>query len=247
LSDQPPKTPELPKRGPLVSIRLQGPGSSRPHQWAPPTWPAPVRGLATLSHLLAILEGVGIAFCLLAVVFLATWQFVERNCATHHIPFFHVPGWTDGVIRHSVFLLGFLGGAYATYTGRHIRIDAVTRVLKPKRRMALRAITTAFAILIVSLFVKAAWGFYGVTVDESSEASQVGQLFTPSRGALIMVFGYAVIAFHFAIQLILDVGWLFSKDLPPPEWIAEASHGDAGAAIDQAAVANPIDEPGETA
>jgi TRAP-type C4-dicarboxylate transport system permease small subunit len=226
LSDDSPKKPVLPKRGALVSIRLGGIPEERPHQWAPDSWLAPVRWLAKLSHGLAIAEGVGIALCLLAVVFLATWQFVERNLSAHHVPFFKVPGWTDGVIRHSVFLLGFLGGAYATYTGRHIRIDAVTRVLKPKRRMVVRVLTTVFAVGIVTLFAWAAYGFYGVTLDESSEASQVGQLFTPSRGAMIMVIGYIVIAFHFLVQIILDVGWLLSKESPPPEWIAEASHGD---------------------
>ena len=70
----------------------------------------------------------------------------------------------------------------------------------------------------------AAWGFYKVTLDESGEASQVGQLFTPARGALIIVFGYAVIALHFLVQIILDVTWLISGQKPPPEWIAEASH-----------------------
>src|SRR5262249_11039979 len=89
---------------------------TRPHQYAPPHWPAPLKWLCSLSHGLAIAEGVGIGACLVAVVFLATWQFVERNLTQHHIWFFHVPAWTDGVIRHSVFLLGFLGGAYATYT-----------------------------------------------------------------------------------------------------------------------------------
>ena len=98
-----------------------------------------------------MLEGVGIGACLLAVVGLATWQFIERNLTQHHIPFFHVPPWTDGVIRHSVFMLGFLGGAYATYTGRHIRIDAVTRVVKAKKRMALRVFTTLVAIVIVGI------------------------------------------------------------------------------------------------
>ena len=157
-------------------------------------------------------------------MFLATWQFLERNLTQHHLWFFHVPAWTDGVIRHSVFLLGFLGGAYATYTGRHIRIDAVTRVLAARRRMALRAFSTMAALVIVSIFVWAAWGFYKVTLDESGEASQVDQLFTPARGALIIVFGYAVIAFHFLVQMVLDLAWVIRKETPPPEWIAEASH-----------------------
>jgi TRAP-type C4-dicarboxylate transport system permease small subunit len=204
---------------------------AHPHQWAPPEWPAPIRALARVSHGLAIAEGVGIGLCLIAVILLAAWQFVERNLVQHHLPFFRVPAWTDGVIRHSVFMLGFLGGAYATYTGRHIRIDAVTRLLGTRGRMLLRALTTLVALGLVLLFSHAAWGFYQVTLEEAGEASQMGQLFTPSRGALIIVVGYAVIAFHFAVQIVLDLAWLVSGRQPPPAWIAEASHGEAGEAV----------------
>ena len=145
MGDDAPKG--LPKRGAIVSVRLATGEKVKPHHHVPSTWPAPVRGIAALSRILAVLEGVGIGACLLAVVGLATWQFIERNLTQHHLPFFHVPPWTDGVIRHSVFMLGFLGGAYATYTGRHIRIDAVTRVVKSKKRMALRVLTTLVAIV----------------------------------------------------------------------------------------------------
>ncbi len=196
---------------------------AKPHHYAPPNWPAPIRALCAVSRALAVVEGAGIGLCLLSVIFLAVWQFVERNLTQHHIPFFHVPGWTDGVIRHSVFMLGFLGGAYATYTGRHIRIDAVTRVIKARRRMLLRVFTTLAALAIVSLFAYAAYGFYGVTLEEAGEASQAGQIFTPSRGAMIIVVGYIVIAFHFLVQIVLDLSWLISGGTPPPEWIAEAS------------------------
>jgi TRAP-type C4-dicarboxylate transport system permease small subunit len=191
----------------------------------PEGWPAPLRAIAALSRLLAVIEGIGIGACLLSVVSLATWQFLERNLTQHHIPFFAVPPWIDGVIRHSVFLLGFLGGAYATYTARHIRIDAVTRVVGVRRRMALRVLTTLVAIFIVGLMVKAAWAFYLVTAEEAGEASQAEQLFTSARGALIIVIGYGVVVFHFAVQVLLDLGWLISGKEPPPEWIAEAAGG----------------------
>src|SRR4051812_41888601 len=198
----------------------------QPGHHVPSTWPLPIRALAGLSRALAVVEGIGIGVCLLSVIGLATWQFLDRNLTQHHIPFVPVPGWIDGVIRHSVFLLGFLGGAYATYTGRHIRIDAVTRVVPPRRRMMLRIFTTLAAIGIVTLFSWAAYGFYTVTLEEAGEASQAGQLFTPSRGAAIIVLGYAVIGFHFLVQLVLDVSWLVSKQEPPSEWVAEASHVD---------------------
>jgi TRAP-type C4-dicarboxylate transport system permease small subunit len=235
VADQAP--PGLHKRGAIVSVRLDTDEKVKPHHHVPSTWPAPVRAVAALSRLLAVLEGVGIGLCMLAVIVLATWQFIERNLTQRHVWFFNVPPWTDGVIRHSVFMLGFLGGAYATYTGRHIRIDAVTRVVKAKKRMALRLLTTIAAIAIVGIFTKAAYGFYRITLQEAGEASQAEELFTPARGALIIVVGYAVIAFHFFVQAVIDVCWLVSKAEPPAEWIAEAAHGAELPAEDSAVAA----------
>jgi TRAP-type C4-dicarboxylate transport system permease small subunit len=235
VSDEAPKG--LHKRGAIVSVRLSSGDTVKPHHHVPSSWPAPVRAIAALSRLLAVLEGVGIGMCMLAVVGLATWQFIERNLTQRHVWFFHVPAWTDGVIRHSVFMLGFLGGAYATYTGRHIRIDAVTRVLKAKKRMALRVFTTLAAIIVVFVFTKAALGFYRITLQEAGEASQAEELFTPARGALIIVIGYGVIAFHFFVQALIDVCWLVSKAEPPAEWIAEAAHGAEMPAEDSAVAA----------
>jgi hypothetical protein len=40
---------------------------------------------------------------------------------------------------------------------------------------------------------------------------------------MVMVIGYAVIAFHFVVQIALDLGWLVSKQEPPPSYISEAS------------------------
>jgi TRAP-type C4-dicarboxylate transport system permease small subunit len=218
-------------------VRVDNPEKVKPHHHVPSTWPLPIRALAALSRLFAVIEGVGIGVCMFAVVLLATWQFVERNLTQNHLPFFRVPGLTDNVIRHSVVMLGFLGGAYATYTGRHIRIDAVTRVLKPRPRMLLRVVTTLAAIGIVLFLMRAALEFHGVTLQEQGEASQAEDLFTPSRGAMIIVIGYAVIALHFFVQLVIDVAWLISRQQPPAEWIAEAAHGAELPAEDSAIIA----------
>jgi TRAP-type C4-dicarboxylate transport system permease small subunit len=227
-----------PVRGAMVSVRVDTPNEKvKPHHHVPPSWPAPIRAVAAVSRGLAVIEGVGIGACMIAVVMLATWQFVERNLVQRHIPFFHVPPWTDGVIRHSVFMLGFLGGAYATYTSRHIRIDAVTRVIKARQRMLLRIFTTLFAIFIVILLFRASLDFRKITLEELGEASQADELFTPSRGAFILIFGYGVIAFHFFVQIVLDVCWLVSKQEIPAEWIAEASHGAELPAEDSAVIA----------
>jgi TRAP-type C4-dicarboxylate transport system permease small subunit len=242
VSDEAPKG--LPKRGAIISVRLGANETVKPHHHVPASWPAPIRGIAAVSRALAVLEGVGIGLCMLAVVGLATWQFIERNLTQRHVWFFNVPPWTDGVIRHSVFMLGFLGGAYATYTGRHIRIDAVTRVVKAKKRMALRVLTTIMAIIIVGIFTKAAIGFYRITLQEAGEASQAEELFTPARGAMIILVGYSVIAFHFFVQALIDVCWLVSKSEPPAEWIAEAAHG-AELPPEDSAVARAHDPAGQ--
>lgn len=196
----------------------------RPHQWAPPTWPVPIRALCAVSRFFAFLEGVGIALCLAAITLLSVWECLDRNLTQHHWPSLHVPGWTDNTIRHAVFLIGFFGGAYATYTARHIRIDAVTRILPSRRRMAVRILSTLGALTVVSILAYVSWQFHLVTIEESAEASQIGQLFTSARGTMILVIGYGVIGFHFLVQIALDIAWLISRQQPPPEWVAEASH-----------------------
>jgi hypothetical protein len=109
--------------------------------------------------------------------------------------------------------------------------------VKAKKRMALRVLTTLAAIVIVGAITKAAWGFYKVTLQETGEASQSLELFTPPRGALIMVIGYGVIVFHFFVQTVIDVCWLVSGAEPPAEWLAEAAHGAELPAEDSAVAA----------
>ncbi len=195
------------------------------HHSVPDDWPAPMRWLTKVSRIFATAEGVAIALCLAIVVFMLTWQCIERNLVQSHHWFFRVPPWADGFIRHTVFMLAFLGGAYATYTGRHIRFDAVSRTQKGRRKLMLRAFTTLAAIGVVGLFTYAAYGFYSVLKLEAGEASQAEEIFTPARGAMIMVVGYAVIAFHFFVEWCIDIGWLLSKKEPPSHWVADAGHG----------------------
>jgi TRAP-type C4-dicarboxylate transport system permease small subunit len=202
----------------------------------PPDFPAPLRGLAALSRLLAVVEGIGIGVCLCALIGLAVFQFVSRNLRMEHDWPFHwgrwlwfpgAPDWCDGVIRHSVFLLGFLGAAYATYTARHIRVDAITRMAKPMGRLILRIITTIGAILLIVVLIRAGVEFFHVVAEESGEASMQGQVFTSARGAMVIIGGLALIGFHFFVQLCLDAVWVVRRKEPPADWIAEAHGGDA--------------------
>ena len=51
----------------------------RPGHHLPADFPAPVRALAAVSRALAVLEGAGIAVCLISLVALAVFQFIARN------------------------------------------------------------------------------------------------------------------------------------------------------------------------
>jgi TRAP-type C4-dicarboxylate transport system permease small subunit len=195
----------------------------RPGHHVPPDFPAPVRGLAALSRALAVVEGAGIAACLIALVALAVFQFGVRNLRLHGqlwVP--PPPAWIDGVIRHSVFVLGFLGAAYATFTGKHIRIDTLTRLLPPRARMAVRALVALVAAAVCALVVRAALEFLAICRQEASEIASQGQLFTSARGAMVIIAGVALVGFHFVVQAVIDVVYVATGRAPPTRWIAEA-------------------------
>jgi TRAP-type C4-dicarboxylate transport system permease small subunit len=215
---------------------------ARPGHHVPADFPAVVRALAALSRLLAVLEGIGIGACLGSLIGLATFQFVSRNLRQNGQLWMPLaPDWIDGVIRHSVFLLGFLGAAYATFTGRHIRIDAVTRMLRPRARMGLRMVTALAAVGVCGVLLRAGYEFYQVTLEEAGEVSQQGQVFTSARGALVMMGGFLLVAFHFLVQVAIDAVWVVTGREPPAVWVAEASHGE-GTPVREAKVESTADK-----
>jgi TRAP-type C4-dicarboxylate transport system permease small subunit len=197
--------------------------TARPGHHVPADFPAPVRALAAVSRALAVIEGAGMALCLLALVALAVLQFVVRNLRLHgHLWVPAPPDWVDGVIRHSVFVLGFLGAAYATFTGRHIRIDAITRLLRWRARLAVRLVTALLAAALCGVVVRAALEFLAICRQEAAEVGNAGQVFTSARGAMVIIAGVALVGFHFLVQACIDAVYLTLDSAPPPHWIAEA-------------------------
>ena len=200
-----------------------------PGHHVPPQFPRPIRALAALSRALAVVEGVGIAACLISLVGLAVFQFVARNLRLHGLPSVPPPpAWIDGVIRHSVFVLGFLGAAYATFTGRHIRIDALTRLLPPRARLAVRIVTALMAVVICALVARAGYEFLLVCREEAAELANEEQLFTSARGALVIIVGVVLVGFHFLVQVAIDAVYTFGGHPPPAHWIAEAGTEEPG-------------------
>lgn len=191
--------------------------------YLPADFPAPVRALAFLSRVLAVFEGIGIAVSLTTLVVLALWQSIARTLHMGLLPSVQpAPDWTNNVLRHAVFLIGFLGAMFATYTARHLRIDAVTRVAGVRARLALRVVGTLGALVVSAAIAYWGWVFRNGVMDELGDA---GQLFTASRGAVVLVVGVACMMFHMVVQLCIDLVYLASSREVPEWWIAEASHG----------------------
>jgi TRAP-type C4-dicarboxylate transport system permease small subunit len=194
------------------------------HVPCPPGAPAPVRALAKLSRAAAFVEGIGIGAFLLALVVLATWQFVARNLRALGVH--PAPLWIDSVLRHAVFFIGFLGAAFATYVLKHLRVDAVTRLLPVRARLAVRIATTLFAAAACVLLFRAGWAFHADIVHhEAGDVAQEHELIDAAVGTLALPIGLGLMLVHFVVQIVVDLAWLIAGETPPAEWLAEA-HGE---------------------
>ena len=205
---------------------MAGPPDSRRAAYLGPTrLAAPLRALAHASRGLALVEGAAIGLVLTALVGLATWQFVARNLRPLGVH--PAPDWINSVIRHAVFFIGFLGAAFATHVVKHLRVDAVSRLLPVRLRLGVRILTTLFACLVCLALVRAGWAYHrDIVANETGDVSQAGELITSARGTLAGPLGYALIFVHFAVQIVLDAAWIVTGEEPPAEWLAEAHGGE---------------------
>src|SRR5262249_43742466 len=81
------------------------------------------------------------------------------------------------------------------------------------------------------VLAQAAWEFHRDTAaNEAADVTQAGELINSARGTLALPVGYALIAFHFLVQIALDLAWLLSGETPPAEWLAEAHAGELSGA-----------------
>lgn len=115
--------------------------------------------------------------------------------------------WADILVRQMVLWVGFLGGALATHQGRHIAIDAVNKLLPPRRAAIVRAITFVIAAGITSVMVSAAWDY--LKDEMESEATLIAEIPAwPFRAIVPVVL--VLITFHFLVgarnQVLIALG-----------------------------------------
>lgn len=128
--------------------------------------------------------------------------------------------WADIVVRQMVLWLGFVGGSLATHEGRHIAIDALTKLMPTRLAAAVRVTTSLGAVVISGIMVYASGQFLASEVDAGSKA--FGAVPAWLFEAIIPV-AFAAITFHFAVAARRDVLVALGRREAPTE---EASAED---------------------
>ncbi|MBL7684762.1 MAG: TRAP transporter small permease subunit, partial [Deltaproteobacteria bacterium] len=79
-----------------------------------------------INHAFAKFEGFILTFLVMIMIGLAFTQVVLRNFFDTGIT------WADGVVRHLVLGVGFIGASVATFEDGHLAMDLVSRFLTEK-------------------------------------------------------------------------------------------------------------------
>lgn len=143
-----------------------------------------------LDHGIAKGEAYALVGIVSTMIILAAVQFFLRKAFDFGFE------WADILVRQMVLWLGFVGGALATYQGRHIAIDAVTKLVSPKQAAALRVFTSLLAAGLVALLVKASWVFVNDEID--SETMLFGDVPQWIFQAIIPIV-FVLIVIHFVL------------------------------------------------
>ena len=149
----------------------------------------------TADRLVARTESAVVIAVLAAMIGLAATQLYLRK--VHDFGF----EWADVVVRQLVLWLAFFGGSLATHHGRHIAIDAATRVLDTRAAAFVKTATNAAALAVVAIMFRASWGFL---LDEISDDSRlVGDVRSWWFTAAIPV-SLAMMMVHFAVAIVRE-------------------------------------------
>lgn len=150
-----------------------------------------MRVLTTIDRWLNKAESALLMVLLIVMVFLAFAQVVLR------IAFSTGFVWADIFLRHAVLWIGFLGGAIAVSSKRHINIDALTHFMSPKVHSAFSVFTNLFAAAVCVLLSIAAINF---VKDEISSGTFVFNQIPSWYAETIIPVGFALFVFHFLVR-----------------------------------------------
>lgn len=177
--------------------------------------PQPESVIEKVDRAIAWLEALIITVVLTVMVSLAT-----LNLVLHKV-FDGGFDWADIIVRQMVLWLGFIGGALATYKGRHIAIDAASKFMPPKLAAATKVVTSLAAMVLALMMLRASVTFLS---DEMSEGSKVFADVPAWPFELVIPIAFTAIAFHFFVATYKHLLVALGKREPPPPEVDELEH-----------------------
>lgn len=151
----------------------------------------PIRWLFALNRLSAKVEAFLLVSVLLIALFFAFLQVILRNFFDSGI------NWGDVFTRHLVLWIGFFGATISTLEDKHIRIDALTKIL-PKRAIPIvELLICLFCIVVGYLLYLSAYHF---VVGEKMALTTLFEGIPTWYFIVIMPVGFGIITFRYLVK-----------------------------------------------
>lgn len=163
---------------------------------------APGSWLARAGSALALVENAALVVLLALLVTVAFGQIVLRQLDVSI-------AWGDPAVRLLVLWVGVLGAVAATRAGEHITIDAVSRFLPARLRLAVGAATALFAAGVCAVFALHAFRF---VLIEREIGTGGFELLPGWVAALVLPLGFALIAARFAVLAVGQIARLLRRE-----------------------------------
>jgi len=148
-------------------------------------------------------ENILLVVLLAALIFFSFLRVVLRNFFETAIPD------VDEFLGHLVLMVAFIGAAQATRLQKHIKIDALSKILNDSSKNLASIIINLFALVITVILVIAAWK-YVMSAREFFDERVFG--INAWIYQLVMPLGLIIIAYRFFLQFIEEILYAFKRD-----------------------------------
>ena len=146
-----------------------------------------------INNLLAKIENLFIIIILSTMILLSFLQVILRNFFSTSI------FWGDIFLRHLVLWIGFIGASLATKEGKHINIDALSKLLSPKAKKVSQIIVNLFSSVICFFLMQAALTF----INMEREGGSILFSDIPVWSAqIIIAIGFGIMMLRFFIRTL---------------------------------------------
>ena len=151
-----------------------------------------MRLLNSIDRWVGRIEGGLLTLFLLSMILLAFAQFVARNLFAAGLV------WADAVVRLMVLWIGLIGASLATSQGKHLSIDALTKLIGRRIRPYVDLGLKIFTAFVCLLLLRSAVQF--VQIERAAGSSFFGPV--PFWGVeLVIPISLALISFHLIVGL----------------------------------------------